>query len=540
MLGRTLAGRYRVLRRLQQGGMGAIYIASQEPLGREVALKVLKEAFAADATAIGRFEKEARAVSRLAHPHIVTIYDFGQTEDGQLFLAMELLRGKSLRELLDVHKRVDWRRSLRIVRGVVMGLVEAHRGGIMHRDLKPENVMLVEQAGDPEFVKLLDFGLARSVQADADESQLTQRNMIPGTPNYISPERVNGIANDLRSDLYSLGAMWFELLTGRIPFEADTSIKIIVRHLQDPPPRPSEHGADPALPKAVDDLVLRLLQKSPDARPASAQTLLAELNHLEGTGPWAVASATQIGDSATQTPELGGWASEASVDFDFSPITSTTLTSLAALEEEAAAATDEPEPIALTRRKGEAHTAPAPSDTSDAAVVLLTRVKSPAKVERKPLHSIAEVATKLAETKAVDEVARLTVDFLRGRFTRVAGLDMREKPMRLLDSFGTAPKAEVEAALQEAPRLHDTVAGGEAYYGPPKAGEDWSTMHRRISGGLPVGGLPGGVLLAALRRNKRPALLLYADHDAATLLTDLSEPARLLKEIAAALTMLRF
>jgi len=530
LVGRTLAGRYRVLRRLQEGGMGAIYIASQEPLGREVALKVLKEAYAADATAIARFEKEARAVSRLAHPHIVTIYDFGHTEDKELFLAMELLRGSSLRQVLEREKRIDWRRSLRMMRGVVMGLVEAHRGGIMHRDLKPENVMLVEQAGDPEFVKLLDFGLARS----------TQRNMIPGTPNYISPERVNGVANDLRSDLYSLGAMWFELLTGRIPFEADSSIKIIVRHLQDPPPRPSEHGADPEMPRAVDDLVLRLLQKQPDARPPSAQALLAELTQLEGAGPWSVASAAQIGDRSTQTPDLGGWSGEQSVDFDFSPVSG--LASLASLEDE------EPvEPIELlTRRKGAAHqgapltpeaqSAPAPNDTSDAAVMLLTRVKVPKPAaERRVIHSIAEVSTSLAEARSVEEVARLTVDYLRGRFTRAAVLDMRERPLRVLDVFGTHDAVEVEAAFERATRLEETVAGGEAYYGRPKVGDDWAALHQQVGGTL-----PGGVLLAALRRNKRPALLIYADHDAPTLMTDLSEPARLLKEIAAALTMLRF
>jgi serine/threonine protein kinase len=532
LVGTMLAGRYRVLRPLQQGGMGAIYAASQEPLGREVALKVLKDAYAGDATAIGRFEKEARAVSRLGHPHIVTIFDFGHTDDGQLFLAMELLRGRSLRQVLDAERRIGWRRSVRIVRGIVMGLVEAHRNGIMHRDLKPENVMLVEQAGDPEFVKLLDFGLARTVKSDpnADESQLTQQNMIPGTPNYISPERVNGVANDLRSDLYSLGAMWFELLTGQLPFPAETSIKIIVRHLQDPAPRASQHGAEAELPAAVDNLIYQLMSKRPDDRPDSAQALLATLNSLDELDAWAVASASQIHKEATQTPDVSGWASEQSVDFDFAPITGGALSSLAMLEHE-----EQSEPIELTVRKGEVSSAPPPSDTSEAAVVLLTRVKAPKQVPRKALHSIADAATQLSQARTVNEVSRVTIDYLRSRYTRAAVVDLRKHPLRVVECWGTAPVAEVEAAFAGAPRLMDTVSSGEAYYGPPIAGADWDALHKRISGGR-----PGGVLLAALRRNKRPALLVYADHDGGELFTDLSDAARLLKEIAAALTTMRF
>lgn len=526
LVGQLLAGRYRVQRKLEQGGMGAIYVATQEPLGREVALKVLRGEYAGDVTAIGRFEKEARAASALAHPHIVTIYDFGQTGDGLLFLAMEYLRGRSLRRILEEDGPLPWRRALHVVRGITSGLVEAHRHGIMHRDLKPENVVVVTSGDDEDFIKILDFGLARSVQrGDENDARLTQNNMIPGTPNYMPPERVNGIDDDLRSDLYALGAVWFELMTGRAPFEGETPVRILVRHLQDPPPRPSAHAAA-EVPAFIDDLVVRLLAKTPAERPASADALLKEFTRLDGRDGWNVATATQIAREATHTPEVvRRWASESSVDFEFAPVTAAPVPS----------PEDVDEPIALTRRKGAVVSPPPPADTSLDAVVLLTRKKLAPAMPRGPLHSLSDAATRLSSARSLAELGAVTVDFLRARFDRAALVDLRATPPQVVDAWSLAPRVQLEAALARFEPLHDAVSTGEAYYGTPHEGRGWADFHKAASGCVPA-----GVLLAALRRNGRPALLVYAEHDRKALDVELLQLGRLLKELAASLTTLRF
>ncbi len=529
LVGQTLAGRYRVRRKLEQGGMGAIYIATQEPLGREVALKLLRREYADDATALGRFEKEARAASALAHPHIVTIYDFGQTGDGHLFLAMEYLRGRSLRRLLDDEGRMSWRRSLRVIRGIASGLVEAHRHGIMHRDLKPENVMLVRAGDDDDFVKILDFGLARSVQRDDDvDARLTQKDVIPGTPNYMPPERINGKDDDLRSDLYAIGAVWFELLTGRIPFAGESAVRILVRHMQDPPPRPSEHGAGASVPAVVDDLVLRLLAKSPADRPPSADALLKELSRVDGSEGWAVASTGDIAREATHTPDVvQAWASEPSVDLDFAAIPPVSAPEEGAIRDD--------QPIALTRRKGGPRSSPPPDDTSLDAIMLLTKKKAPPPPPRSAISSLSDAAMRISRAGSLDEVGAVTVDFLRARFDRAALVDLRANPPRVVDAWGLSPRVQLEAAVAGFPPLHAAIATGEAYYGPPHDDDGWLEFHQRASGAVPA-----GVLFAALRRGGRAALLVYAEHDRAALDVDLGDLGRLLRELAASLTTLRF
>lgn len=530
LLGHTVAGRYHVVRKLSQGGMGAIYLATQQPLGREVALKVLLNTVAHDETAVQRFEQEARAVSRLRHPHIITLYDFGRTEDGRLFIAMEFLDGESLRDAVQKAGRLPYRRALHVVKGIVSGLAEAHRLGIMHRDLKPENVMLVNQAGDPDFVKMLDFGLARSVAAQETDARLTQQNTIPGTPAYLPPERAAGVDDDLRSDLYSLGALWFELLCGRPPFDGDSAIKIIVRHMQEPAPSPRAAGADPALPPAMEALVSRLLEKQPERRPESAEALLKELLGLESSDSWTVASATQVAARATHVPRLSALALEEEEDalgelgelgeLRFEPL------SLAELDEE---------PIALTRRKGPPAGAPAANDTSEAAVVLLTRVKAPQPPARAPLTSIAEAASRVGGAKNLLDVAQVLVDYLRSRFERVAVVDRRFPPSRVLDAFGTTTGDDTARAFDQNDALWQLVARGEAYYGPALQGPAWSAFYSALSGQA-----PGGMLVAALKRDGAPAFLVYAAHASPQLHPELKDAATLLKEAAAALTVLSF
>lgn len=370
LLGKLIAGRYHVVRRLGEGAMGVIYLATQEPLGRPVALKVLQQAVSADDTASLRFQREAQAVSTLHHPHIVTLYDFGHTQDGELFFAMEFLDGQSLREVVDGVGRLHPARALHIIRGIASGLVEAHRHGIMHRDLKPQNVMLISHAGDHDFPKLLDFGLARFVAVGAQHERLTQRDIIPGTPAYLPPERTSGINDDLRSDLYSLGALWFELLCGRPPFEAENPIKVILKHVQEPPPRPSAAGADPSLSEAEESLLLRLLAKAPEDRPPAAEALVAELDRIQ-----------QRASPLTPTSRAAPRA-RAGSDLPQQPLTRTDDMQLLEqiltderLDASALEAAFGEEPIALTRRKSEPAAASDLVDSSGAAVVLLTKVK---------------------------------------------------------------------------------------------------------------------------------------------------------------------
>lgn len=306
-VGRVIAGRYQIERKLNQGGMGAVYLAIQRPLDRPVALKVLLRRHDDDKTAALRFEKEARAVSRLAHPHVVTLHDFGSTEAGELYIAMEYLQGQSLRELLDEAGAMGWDRALHVMRGVAAALTAAHGAGIVHRDLKPENVMLVARSGDVDFPKVLDFGLARSIEPD-NKTPITQRDVIPGTPAYMSPERASGVSDDPRSDLYSLGAMWFELLTGRPPFEGESSIKVILRHIHETPPAPSQRAPAAHIPQAIDLLVLSLLEKHPDRRPASAADLLEQIDALARPQGWHVSSTERLGRRSGNDDDLSGFA----------------------------------------------------------------------------------------------------------------------------------------------------------------------------------------------------------------------------------------
>ncbi|HEY1097717.1 MAG TPA: serine/threonine-protein kinase [Myxococcota bacterium] len=339
LIGRVVADRYEVVRKLNEGGVGAVYLAIQRPLDRPVALKVLLKKHADDVTAIRRFEKEAAAVARLAHAHIVTLYDFGSTDDGDLFLAMELLRGQSLRELLDAAGYIPWERSLHIIQGVTRALVAAHTQKIVHRDLKPENIMLVESNGDLDFAKVLDFGLARSMSGGTGP-QITRHDVVAGTPSYMAPERANGIADDPRSDLYALGALWFELLVGRAPFVGETSIKVILRHVHEAPLRPSLANADNPIPPFIDALILELLNKLPEERPSSARVLLDRLDTLARPAGWHVSPPGDLsrrGDHDSSLREFSTAAADPGLDLRFS------------VEKEAL-----DQPVALTRRKSSA------------------------------------------------------------------------------------------------------------------------------------------------------------------------------------------
>ena len=292
LLGAVLGERYRIVARIGAGGMGAVYRALHIALKREVAIKVLLPDFGGKDEFVRRFVREAESASRLAHPNIVGVTDFGKTADGLLFLVMELLDGVSLTSVIR-QGAVPPSRALPIVRQVLAGLGHAHAAGVIHRDLKPDNIMLVARDGKADVVKLLDFGIAK-VTDPAGGEVLTQAGVIFGTPEYLSPEQALGDGVDARADLYAVGVIAFELLTGRRPFESDEKVRIISMHLSHTVPRMSDRNPAVAIPLPIEEAVLQALAKNREHRFASAQAFSAALEDAEQERGVASGSLSQI------------------------------------------------------------------------------------------------------------------------------------------------------------------------------------------------------------------------------------------------------
>jgi serine/threonine protein kinase len=275
LIGAILPGGYRVTELVGVGGMGRVYCAEQVALGRTVAVKVVHPHLAHDEMAAGRFLNEARAASRLSHPNSVAIFDFGRTSDGHAYIVMEFLRGKDLSRVAHDEGPLPVRRVVDVLRQTLAALQEAHALGIVHRDLKPENIVLEPLRSGSDFVKVVDFGLAKILEGDAPESgvgrALTRPGIVCGTPEYMSPEHARGDPLDGRSDLYALGIVLFELLTGRLPFSSDSPTKTLLMHLTDAAPDPREAAPDRAITQPFAEVVLRALAKGRDDRFQDAQ-----------------------------------------------------------------------------------------------------------------------------------------------------------------------------------------------------------------------------------------------------------------------------
>jgi len=297
LLGRVVDDRYRVLARIGRGGMGAVYRALQIATQREVALKVIRADLPAAATL--RFMREARATSALCSLHTVTTYDFGQTDDGMPYLVLELLDGCGLDKLLRSEGHLHWQRAVRIIAQAAVSLEEAHSKGIIHRDLKPANIFLADFGPHEEFVKVLDFGVAK-LHASSVDWEVTRTGTVLGTPAYMSPEQARGDDLDGRSDLYALGVILYEMLAGRPPFHADKPLTILMKHCQELPPsiRQCVQGAN--LPAALVSLVDHLLAKRPDDRVDSAERLrAAALRLLGGRSDSMATPAPETGEEVT-------------------------------------------------------------------------------------------------------------------------------------------------------------------------------------------------------------------------------------------------
>jgi beta-lactam-binding protein with PASTA domain len=263
-------GRYRIVRKLGAGGMATVYLAEDQELGRRVALKILNERHAHDEQFVERFRREAQNAAGLSHPNIVSIFDRGETDDGTYYIAMEYLDGRTLKDLLRRRGPMPVRLAVQYARQILTGMRFAHRHGIVHRDIKPHNVM-VDNEGR---LKVTDFGIAR-----AGTSQMTEAGSIVGTAQYLSPEQARGESVDPRSDIYSMGIVLYEMLTGSVPFTGDTPVEIAMKHLSAVPEPPSAKRED--IPRDADLATLRALAKHPDDRYQSAEEMDAELARIE-------------------------------------------------------------------------------------------------------------------------------------------------------------------------------------------------------------------------------------------------------------------
>ena len=277
LIGHVIDGKYELVSKLGQGGMSVVYRARRAHIGDDVAVKILLDKFVKDDAALARFKREARAAAMLRHPNVITIHDFGETDDDHApaYIVMEFVRGTPLRELLRSENRFSVERGVRLMRGICAGVGSAHRQGVVHRDLKPENILVVAPDDDFELesVRVVDFGLAKLL-ADAGAAAT---GAVVGTPYYMSPEQCLGAPLDARSDVYSLGAMFYEMLSGKRPFEEPTVSGVINRHLYEPPPPFAESLA---IPRRVSIGIMHALAKDPDDRPQTATELARQMQLL--------------------------------------------------------------------------------------------------------------------------------------------------------------------------------------------------------------------------------------------------------------------
>jgi serine/threonine protein kinase len=301
LLGTTLAGKYRIEERLNEGGMGTVYRGTHVLMDKTVAVKVLRPSLAADEKIVARFSREARAASRISHPNALSVTDFGEDESGHVFIVMEFLSGRTLKQLIRDEGPLPLPRVVEITRQVGDALNAAHQQGVVHRDLKSDNIMLLDtMSGD--YAKVLDFGIAKINEPDgAVDTNLTAPNLVIGTPQYMSPEQCSQDSEiDARSDIYSMGVILYEMLVGHVPFSGDSPTIVMMKHLQDPVPSVLEERND--LPPAVGRVVARAMAKVPDHRYQNVAELVEDLSIASGmmltrTAPAVVSDAPRVDDA---------------------------------------------------------------------------------------------------------------------------------------------------------------------------------------------------------------------------------------------------
>lgn len=291
-IGQVLVGRYRIERLIGKGGMGRVYLGIQHPLNRQVAVKILSPEFQAkDPQFVRRFFLEAATAARLNHPNSITIFDYGETERGELFIAMEYLRGRSLSRVIAADGLMPAQRVLHIAMQIARALREAHAKGIIHRDLKPGNIMLLDEAEDPDVAKVLDFGLVKLFTPEDSggravmeqltpsplDAELTHAGMFLGSPKYMSPEQIQNHDLDPRTDVYSLGVIMYQMVAGRVPFRGDSSVEIIYKHVHAPVPPIHDLNPEADAPPELEEIIRRCLAKKREDRFLGMAELLIAL-----------------------------------------------------------------------------------------------------------------------------------------------------------------------------------------------------------------------------------------------------------------------
>ncbi len=281
LVGSVVGGKYRILARIGEGGMGEVYKVEHVALGKLMAMKILHRDLSAHEQAVLRFEQEARSASALDHPHIIFVSDFGMASDGSLYIVMEFLVGLDLFDELKEIRHMSPERTVHVMRQVCSGLAEAHRRGVIHRDLKPENIFLARDREFPDFVKILDFGIAKVLEGNPAARTLTGSGTVFGTPEYLSPEQAAAAEIDCRADIYSLGIIMYRMVAGRLPFSGGSKNSLIQRQLHEMPQPFSERQMPQEVPEDLERIIFRLLAKDPDDRYQSAEQLKLALERAD-------------------------------------------------------------------------------------------------------------------------------------------------------------------------------------------------------------------------------------------------------------------
>ena len=304
LIGKVLDNRYRIDRSVGEGGMGVVYLATHVTLNKKMAVKVLRHEMARDPDVVARFIQEAQASSAIGHPNIIDISDFGRLPDGAVYFVMEYLEGEPLTDMITGTGGIPLRDAVPIIEMIASALSAAHQRGIVHRDMKPDNVFLISRGHTRNFVKVLDFGIAKVGGAS---SKLTKTGMVFGTPHYMSPEQAAGQSVDARTDIYALGVIMYEMCTGKVPFDADTFMGILTKHMFEPPRPPTELGHAELGP--LEPVILKALSKKPEQRYQSMDELLADLAIVKAggrvEGPTAVPPPTNLGPALERSMQAG-------------------------------------------------------------------------------------------------------------------------------------------------------------------------------------------------------------------------------------------
>jgi serine/threonine-protein kinase len=280
MIGRVLDNKYEIIKAIGGGASGTVYKGKHKMMNIIIAIKVLAPQLSTQSELVRRFEREARAAALLGHKNVLVVHDLGMTEELQPYMVMEYLNGVSLAEMLEQNGRLSVADSLDIVSQICQGIGKAHQEGLVHRDLKPGNIMLVAEGEHTFTVKIVDFGLAKLIRPEGNEN-LTQSGSLMGTPSYMSPEQCRSEPTDHRCDIYAIGCMLHEMLTGEKPFSATNVIEIYMKHAQDPPPLLILSNVNPEIANRLQQIVHRCLEKNKENRFQSAEELLHELSTLK-------------------------------------------------------------------------------------------------------------------------------------------------------------------------------------------------------------------------------------------------------------------